>query len=340
MFKNKGFISIFSLLIMTIILIASLYLMKISKIGYLITNSNKNKIQSYYTAESKVYMILNKEQYYNQLLLEIEEYLKMGMFWSFKIHLDKEVLGIDNKFEDVDGRFAMENNRLLVELKTKGSYNNINSVLLSKITVLNKFYELGFPILSENTISVEDINYYVEYMNMMQYNISIPTKNKDVVSIDTTGYDSINIINGTNNKKHIEFFRKSISKPIKTETVTNEEIFLLGKNNKIEPIDVNISSADPRDKTILKGVFYIEGSFNICNNTEIQGILIVNNGNILIKPSSKLNVNGLILLKDYKGNAIENQNNIDVNYNKEIILKNGAYLPGFIDPEIKLIKNY
>lgn len=59
--KNRGFISANALFIMMIILISALFLIYTYNQEYLIINSSKNNIQTYYLAESKIHLVLKKK---------------------------------------------------------------------------------------------------------------------------------------------------------------------------------------------------------------------------------------------------------------------------------------
>lgn len=339
--KNEGFVSIFSLIVMGIILISSLFLLNISKLEYLITNSNRDSIQSYYGAESKVYLILGEKRYYDELLPQIKKYLKFESSINehyYGILIDKADLIEEDKINKVDIKFSNENNRRILEFKTKSSCNGIISQIISKATIINDFYELGIPIVSENTISIDEINNYKEYIDLIQKNIKISNENSDIMEIDATGYENVNIIKGADGKIHIELFRNNILEPIKKYSLKDEHIFFIAKNTNKDPINIFIESENGVDSIFLEGVFYIEGNLKIHNNTEFQGILIINKGNLFIEPLIDFKVKGLVLLKDYVGEKIEEQHNIEVNYNEKIIKQNGLEIPGFIDTKIYLIK--
>ena len=341
--KNQGFISIISLLVMAIILISSLFLIYTSKLEYLILNSSRNNIQAYYAAESKIYMVLNNEDYYyNQLLPRMETYFKYGRIggiYDNKIRIDNEDLISGDNNGIIKIRFFTENRRRILELKTSSSCCGITKNLVSKITMLNDFFEMQLPIVSENYITDDKLEEYEDFMNILQEKIKIPTNEKDIMGVDASDYDEIKIIKDLNDKINIEFFRNNIENPIKKEILNSKKIFLKAKNKNSKPMLVSVLSENNSDKVILDGVFYIEGEFKIYNDTEINGIIIINDGNISIKPSTELQIKGLVLLKDYIGEEIINNERIKINYDEKVIKVNGIYLPGFIEPKIQVIKS-
>lgn len=343
MLKNQGFISVISLLIMSIILIFALSLSYISKLEYLILNSSKDNIQAYYAAEGKIYMVLNKEKhYYDQLLSRIERYIKLGRSgdpYDYKIIIDDEDLIEGDRIDNVKVRFFMENSKRILELEAPSSYNGITKKLVAKIIILNDFFEMGIPIVSEDSIGDDKVEEYSNYMDNIQREIKIPDHDKNIIGIDASDYDSIKIIKGLDGKINIRFFRNNIENPIKKQILEDGHIFLVAKNQKIEPITVSILSENNLDNVALEGVLYIEGNLEIHSNSEINGILIINRGSIITKPSTESTIEGIVLLKDYIGEEIEDNDGIQINYNEKVMKRLGIYLPGFIEPKIQVIKS-
>lgn len=341
MHKKEGFITIISLLVMSIVLIFSLFLIYISNMEYLILNSSKNNIQAYYSAESKIHMILDMDEYYTLLLPRIIEYLETGRLSKYKdkkIKIDDKHLLTGDKNGTVNLEFNIEDNRRILELSTSSSYNNITNNIISKVYLLNDLYEMGIPILSESSIRTDRLKEYTDYLDDLQKEIKPPTNIKDIIGIDGSNYERIDIITKTNGSKYVEFFRNDIATPVKSEPVGKNKIFLVAKGNDFKPIEVCIFAEESLDKVKLEGTFYIEGgSLQISSNAIIDGILIIDNGCMKIEPLMELEWNGLILFKDYMGKEID-EDYVKVKYDESVIKRTGVYLPGFIDPVIKLIK--
>lgn len=337
MLGNQGFISVFSLILMSIILIFSLFLVNLSKLEYLIANANKDNVQAYYSAESKIHLILKEEKYYKELLLEIERYLKYGNVPKFRIIIDDEDLIPDDFKKNVEGIFLKEDKKLLLELRASSSCNKTDCHLVSEINIINGFYSLGFPILSEASIPHDKLDEYIKYIEEIEKEIKISNID-NIIGIDGSGYENINIIFKENNEVTFEFFRNSLENPIKTEVICHENIFFIVKNTGLNPTNISMFLESDLNEIILNGLFYIEGDLKIHNDLEFQGTLIINNGSIEVDSSAELTIEGIVLTKDCKGEEIGDQNNIIVNYNEEIINNYGIYIPGFINPKIQLIK--
>ena len=288
-------------------------------------------------------MVLNKEKhYYNQLLSRIERYIKLGRSgkpYDYEIVIDDRDLIEGDRIDKIKLKFFTENNRKILELESSSLYGTIAKKLMAKITILNDFFEKGLPIVSENRISCDRIEEYRAYINQIQREIKIPNQDNNIIGIDASDYDSIKIIKDLDGKINIEFFRNNIKNPIKKQTLNSEYIFLIAKKNDLKPITVSVLSENDSDEVDLKGVFYIEGNFEIHNNSVINGILIINKGSIIVKSSIESKIEGIVLLKDYVGEEIENNNSIKINYNRKLMEKYGIYLPGFIKLKIQVIKS-
>lgn len=342
MFKNQGFVSVISLLTMGIILISALSLAYMSNLEYLILNSSKNNIQAYYAAESKIHMILNKQKYYDQLFSRIERYIELGRSgepYDYKIVIDDEDIIEGDRIDNVKVRFYIENNRRIMELESSSSYNSIIKKLIAKMTILNDFFEMGIPIISENSISNDRVEEYKNYIDKIQEEIRFPDQHNDIIEIDASNYDNIKIIKGLDDKINIEFFRNNVETPILKQVLNKEHIFLIAKNQKLTPTTVSILSEDNLDRVDLKGLFYIEGNIEIHSNSQIKGVLIINKGSIIVNPFTAFKVEGIALLKDYIGEKIQNKEGIIIDYNEKLIKTYGIYLPGFIRPKVQVIKS-
>lgn len=352
--KNKGFIGIYTLIIMAVSLLFSLFLLNMAKMEYLVTKISENYAQSYYEAESKVHLILNHKKYYDPLLEEIKHYLKNKdtiKGYSCDINIDEDDLLPGGKAEKIKIYFKKDKSREFLEFASKGSYNGTSSAIRSKVSLVNKFYELGDPIVEEDTIlnkikesaiSKNSIEDYREYLELIQENIEISNESSDIMEIDLgeyPGYDEIRMSKGLDGKICFKFFRNNNLELVKEYNLINDRpIFLIARNKNQSPINLYIESEDDREEFLLKGTFYIEGNLNICSNIEMQGILIINNGSFYIESSKIFKLEGLVLLNNYHGEAIEVKDNVQIIYNDEIILKNGEKIPGFIDPKIQVIK--
>ena len=117
-----------------------------------------------------------------------------------------------------------------MELESSSSYNSIIKKLIAKMTILNDFFEMGIPIISENSISNDRVEEYKNYIDKIQEEIRFPDQHNDIIEIDASNYDNIKIIKGLDDKINIEFFRNNVETPILKQVLNKEHIFLIAKN--------------------------------------------------------------------------------------------------------------
>lgn len=324
-----------SLTIMVIIIFNVLYLMYVSNLEYLIINSEINSIQSSYLSEGKIYLVLNKEKYFEKITPSIERFIKNPSLTSIKdiyIALDEDDLSEGDTHKSIWASIFYDyDERIVLELRAKSSYNKIIKEVISKVTILNELYELRKPIISDLTLNEKEKQVFTKYMDFLCQNINIPNLDIGMYGIYIKDFSKVKLINGSN-EMIIEYYRNDINNPIKVEYIPTNNIFLLSKDNskttEVSFVDLNLLNGFN-----LSGIIYIEGSLIIENDFVFNGILIVN-GNIFINPLAKVTINGITF---HKGEC-EITNNLEAYYDFTEIRKYIIYLPKFIDLSIRSIK--
>ncbi len=341
MVNDKGYITIIALFIMTIIFISALFLIYTSSMEYLIVNSSHKNIQAFYLAEGKIHTVLKKEEYYyEQLMPRMETYIKygrLGKSFNKKITIDNKDLFEDDNNNIVNIDFAEENHRRVIEMKTHSTYSGITQKVIAKMTMINDIFEWRIPIVSSEYILQDRVREFQDYMSYLKEEIRLPNLPSGIMEVETINYEHIRIVKDSSQKTIIEFFRNNMVEPVKKEVLKDEDVFMLLKNNYVIPT-LSIESDKNSNKMVLNGVLYIEGDLIIHSDLEFDGILILDNSEIYIDPSSRVNIEGIILLNNYNGIPLEEM--IQIDYNFDIIRKYGIYLPKFIDPKIQVIKSY
>jgi hypothetical protein len=337
--NNKGFTPILIILIMAIIFISLSFLIYISNTEYLISNSNKNSIQSYYLREGKMLKLLYQDKYYNdEILPRIKRYLKFGFLGtdlSNRFYMDEEDLIEGDTLKTVEMSFSIEENRRLMTLQTSAIFNGVTKTIQAKANIVKGFYELGNPILYDAILNEGKKQDYIEYMNYVEKNIGINQLDNDIMGIESINFDNIVLFTDVDNRKCIEFYRNTIDNPIKYEYINKDKIFLLIKG----PTNLLIESRENSDKLILNGIVYTEGDVNINNDIDFNGIIILNQGKINLSPNAKFKFQGIILSRDYPFEVLNYGNELEIEYNENYIKTNGIYLPGYIELNIKVLKD-
>lgn len=336
--EKNGFISIIVLLVMSIIVIYAFYLLSTLEIDYLMVDATLNSIQAYYASESKVYLLLNKDDYYNdQLLPIIKRYIKYGWIGSgydTKFIIDKEdLIDGDNK-NIIKFDFPVGNDRRILELTVDSNIKNINKRLIAELYIINEIFEMGLPIITYNTLNQDKRDEFINYIEYLEKEIDISELDDGVEGILIEDYDKINISRNENSLQ-IEYYRNDLVDPIYEEMILRDEIFLLVKNRRHNNVNVNIENS--YDKVYTEGIMYVEGDFNIYEDFDFKGIIIVK-GRLVIYPEADVNINGIILTgTDIK--ILGDQDQLVVNYDFSEIKKYGIYLPRFIDIKVNKIKS-
>lgn len=321
---------------MVIILILSTYLLHISNLEYVILGSKDKSIQNYYLAEGKIYRLLYQDKYYkNEVLPRIERYLRLGSLgtaYSPEIKLDGEdLIGGDN-YGKVTMGFSVEEDRRLMVLDTKSNFQGITRAIRAKVYIIKDIYEMGIPVLYRDSIDEKILEDYLSYMDDIAKEVKLPTSDANLMGIESIDYDKIYMSRDFLKRNYIEFYRNNIEDPI-VEQFFGKNIFLILKG----PSNLFIENKD-EEKLVLNGIIYSEGDILLKGDLEFNGILIINPGLIHISPDSVLDINGIVLSKNYPFASIEDENRTEIGYDISRIKTNGVYIPGFIDIKIKLIK--
>lgn len=248
-----------------------------------------------------------------------------------------DLYGEDNNNIVIIG-FSEENKRRILELETYSTYSGITKNIFVKLTIINNLFEMWIPIVSSEHIQQDKIEEFTNYMLFLKEKIEIPALPNGIVGIDAINHEGVKIRKGLDKKISIEFYRNNMEEPVKRETLIKDEIFTLIKSNHTHPT-LSIVSDEESDKVILKGIIYIEGDLIIQSDLEFYGILILQNGGIIVDTTNEVKIQGILLLHNYNDNLMEYEK-IESTYNLEAIKTYGIYLPKFIEPNIQVIKSY
>ncbi|MBC8588447.1 hypothetical protein [Paratissierella segnis] len=324
--SKKGFMTVFALLIMSIIMIFSTYLIYITKFQSLITVSSINKVQSYYLAESKINKVLYDDKYYlNHIYPVIKNKLQDMTIPSYRIDLDSFDLDENDKYTTVTIGFTNYSTayKRNIFIESKSIYNGIETSLKAYGPLVNDLYEQGIPVLDNNTCQEID-----DLINYISNNISIDElpSGPDFKVLRTFDNDKIII---TNDKK-IELYRNNIK--IKEDFMKKKNIFII-ENKLNRSINLQIGDKNNDAKIEFEGLLYIDGDLYINSNIDFKGIVIVN-GNTYLNPDiiKESKIEGIVLTNG----TIEDGPSIF--YKRSYIYRYGVYIPGFIHPRLELYK--
>lgn len=339
---RKGYISVISLIIMSVLMIMALYLGYITVLEYFILDSTSNNTQAFYYSEGKIHMSLLEEKYYsNQLYPMLEDHFRSLPFPTFPkdIIIDNEDLGQGDDINKVKVIITAKDGRKMLKLTSVSNHKGVKSEVISSISLFNELVENGKPILEPNSVLDLNKNDYDLLLNMITKDISISNCNvpSEIYGMESTMYSGIQL-----SKEGSDFVisasRDNMQDPY-IEKFAKKEVFLVAK--KYNDSSINFYIGDTNNQNIeigLSGILFIEGNLIITSKFKFNGIIVVVNGNIIIDTLERPNIKGIIILDrlvDYKAFSEK----ADIVYDRFSIYKYGTLVPGFLEPKIILMKS-
>ena len=319
-----------AILIMAIIFLLATFLLHISNMQYLIANASKNNIQSYYLGEGKVYKILYLDKYYNREVLPRIKYNLQEKVLAInkEFNMDWEDLVNGDRYRKVIVSFIEEESRKIMKIRTGFDFKGIKGVMESKVYIIKDLYELNEVILYDGFFTGSRREEYIEYMELLQGKIGLNITDDDIMVVESKDYEKIVILE-EDHRKYMDFYRNHVENPIKRQYINKDNFFLIIR-------DSGELILHGEENLKLSGIIYTEGDIKINKNLDFCGIIILKGGEITLYPDSRFNLEGIILSRDYPFKSLGSE--VYVNYNKSYIRKNGIYLPGFIELEMKVLQ--
>lgn len=352
--QRKGFISVVALLIMTLILVSCVFMFHLVKVqSYIASNSQKN-IQSRIIRDESINRLIydkyNVEtiiipEIYKMLRNERPPYLKIGSSGvpeGTKLSIDKgdnlsrniksakiRLQGTEKnlKISNIPDNFE-ETTNIIIDVETE--YEGIKNNVEVRGTVINEIFEIEESFITESRIIELNLDEeFKELINSIEEEIfdydPKPPSYYVKVNLEEDGYINENYITETlgNINRTYGHIGKLVAINIKASD-NKRPIIEIKYNNSIN------------DKILIKGNIYCEGDLIVSSPFELDGNLIINGGNLIVKSETKPIISGKII---YNGSEVFNPDNVVLKTNKRSIYLYGSYLPGFLDMNIDVIKN-
>lgn len=346
---RKGSISIISIFMFLIIIMLSMFTIYIYTIQYSITASSIDNIQSNNITENKLNEMIYDKECFDEYLLPIiiqkcrGNRVPSNGIWKIDFknnpNMSNNLIESYVEFEDIDNRLNM-----ILDIRTE--YNNIEANLKAWVPVMKEIFELEQPILTQSKLDFEYNQSFLELMKLLEKEIwehdCSPTSSvrkfnsdKDMIIIMDRIDTSHNMINPLNDKKELLQIYNDNLKELHRFT-TNIMLINLKSNEENKSALIIGEEYSPRNLK-MQGVLYIEGDLVINQKFEFNGLIIINNGNIIINTYEKPTINGMIL---HKGDLEPNEQDYNLNYDSNLVRWFCTYIPGAFNPEIQLIKKY
>lgn len=343
--ERKGFISIISLIIMSVLLVMVLYLGYTSKLEYLILTSTIYKTQSYYQSEGKLYRSIYNEKYYlNQLYPNLLDVFRKNNFTitTKRIIIDRNDLEPGDDMEQIRLAFIDENSRIKLKLVAESNLNNVKTKAISFGTIVNEIFEIENSVLALNLIDEKYKKDLEDLLLAIGKNISIYNCHKpdNVFGMESINYNKIVLDKRDANNYEISASRKSMANPY-IERFDKKEVLIIARSFEGKPVNLYIGNPENHDKsngTInLSGVIFVEGNIIISDDFNFKGIIVVKDGQILVDSIKTPKIQGLIIVEELSDldSFVEKTGII---WGRHMIYKYGTYIPGFFDLKIDLIK--
>lgn len=338
--KRKGFISIIALIVMAISMILILDMLFTNSQQNQIMTSRGNNIQSYYLSEGKILMSLYWDKYYNDQLYPavLDVFRKYNFDTKLKrITIDKSDLENEDNISDVQLTFQDNENRKELVIKAQSDYKGINTSVKSKTTLVNELFEIKESILAMDNIE-EKYKYDLEKLLInIEENIAVREIDKSEILYvsETSSFNKITLKKVDKVNYKLICTRDTMGYPY-IEGFDKREVFIVVKKFEDNKTAFHIDFSE--FSSSLSGIIYVEGDMEISGEFTFNGIIIVKDGEIKVSSEVKPKINGMMILYDNE-NITKVNEEIDLQYYKFTVYKYGTFIPGFLDINLKSIKN-
>lgn len=240
--KDKGFITITSVLILTFVLIMTLAFYEKINFSYYYINNSKDSVQQNYILESHLNILFNRKEYRDILddfiLFNLQGRINTGIK-SFSIR--------EEVYENTQTKVNMDYNKELdiALIKLENSKENSKITMEIELEVINKFYRKNLDTLNIEIFEDDERQEYSEYLDYI-YNITGETVNENIIItaddiIIEENIEFSGIIISTNGKIIVENDKElSVNGLIMTREENEGNIFVNKDMKLIRKIGTNI----------------------------------------------------------------------------------------------------
>lgn len=337
MTKNDGSIIILAVLIWSFVMIVANFFLYSVYLDSLIVSTSLKSTQSSYRAEDKIYICFNEDKYYREELIPmLKYYIKYGHEGNIG---DKGKIFLkDISFSSGDTNYVKvtnihrENGILKGEIVSTGIYDSIEKTATGMFNIINFKYINNGSIISKN--NVEDEEFFKDIFDDFKL---YDFENK-IQCIESSNFDKVNICILGEGKIRIDYYRYEKDIPVHQDFLDKNEVFIIVNKPDGDKCQISIINENKFDNGDLNGIIYVKGDLNIFDAIAFNGIILIDDGELEVFSEDKPEINGLVILNNYRGNekSIENQTSLE--YKLGIVEKYGVYLSNFVEPEIYAIK--
>lgn len=336
--NRSGSIIILALIITLIIFISVSYLVYLTSLQTSILHSSSNKIQSLYLAESKINEVFYSDECFkNQIIPGAIQYLRAPSnlkYSKITIPIDMSFLVEDDEEQFVSVEYSKPKGKpFVVELFAKSNYKGVENKIMAYGPLLNPLFDNIDATLYSYDSDFKTVVKLESFLDGVQKDICIKDIPSTMVGINTFDHDNITVGYKNSTTNVIRTFRNGNKTQ---ESEIKDDIMLVVKNKLNTPITLNIGDSQQTNLIKLRGLIYLEGDIIIRSKFQFTGIIILNDGNIIVDTDARPLFKGIILTNAYTNL----QDRIDMVTAYDEVCKYGTYLPGFLQPRIEVVKKY
>lgn len=348
--NRKGSITVVVLLMMTVVISTSIYMVYLVIIQTHIVNNSHKRIQSRIIADGNINRILNNYDNLEDILIpeiykivrtKIPPYITkdsnndgipdgydidldfVSNIKSANLRLESSEMTMKKNFKS--NQHFDESTSMILRIETE--YEGIKDIYEIKGKVINKLFEIDEPFISENNVIEKNlVDEFHKLMDVFEDEV-FDYEPKGTTPVVKINLDESVIVDD-------KYITDEYGNIIKTYDYQNYVLLNIKSTNDKKTL-VQIKTNN-QDKIKIKGNIYCEGDLMISSPFEIEGNLIINKGSLIVDTNFKPIIKGKLF---YRGNE-----NIDIDMlrlfsEKKYIYRYGSYLPGFIDIKIHVIKS-
>ena len=346
-FKHrKGSLTILAIFIFLIMMTSITLMLTFSTLQAALSRNQIEKVQSRYKTEDGLNKLLYDEK-------NMEKYIKGQILRRYRLARDSTYAVTIEKDDELKNYikkagFTFQNidTREIVSFEIESVYNNLIYNIRAYGPCINEIFELNKPLLDQKLLTEIEIPLFISFIEKMEkenwaYNFDMGSNYKKVNTKNNIAIEFIsqkNLYNLGSPKKLIQNYGQvnQIS-----ETFTDKSLIIHLKRDslevdKIKDRSMTIGSTESNGLITMIGVLYLEGDLIINQDFEFEGLIIMNEGNIIVNSPNKATIKGMII---NKGEELD-INSLNLIHDQKAIYKAGSFLPGFLDIDIQVIKKY
>lgn len=331
---RKGFASLIGLIIMAVIFSSCLYFIYFAALQYPLTNYTLESIQARYLLEEKLHrLIMDEELFDTYLRYDILSSCRGNVpgtgKWEIRPSRESKL------YENFTGGYFTQldrGNLDRINLYLSYKYKTIKKNIEAEVSILNSFLNSGQAIIKACDLLGNELSLFDKMMDDL-HKLGFTYDPRP-----TSSYYKYNMIDNAILKTNGSYKEFSVIREKSTSLLrkfTSDILVLYFISPYGEDLSFTIGRMNDDSLFKIRGVFYIEGDLIINQKFELEGIVIINGGRIIVNHHEAAKINGMLI---YNGEDELDEDKLNVVYDKRSVIEHGSYLPIFLEPVIEVFK--